>query len=81
MDAEDLDWHDWPIFGSRDVGNTETWPADNVGIANVLVPIDPFLETKVLPTHVLVDVDIGREDLLFIVWRDKHLRYQRLVRG
>lgn len=81
MYAEDLNGHYWPIFGSRDVGNTEAWPADNVGIANVLVPIDPFLETKVLSTHVLVDVDIGRKDLLLIVWRDKHLAYQRFVRG
>jgi len=81
MYAEDLDGHDWPIFGSGYVGNTETWPADNVCITNVLIPVDPFLKTEVLSSDVLIDVDIGGEYFCLIIWSHEHLADQRPVRG
>ena len=80
MYAEDLNGHYWPIFGSRDVGNTEAWPADNVGIANVLVSVDPLLQTKVFTSDVLVDMDVGWEQLFLLVWRNKHLVIRSVMR-
>lgn len=53
--------------------DAEAWPADNVGIANVLVSVDPLLQTKVFTSNVLVDMDVGWEQLFLLVWRNKHL--------
>jgi hypothetical protein len=63
------------------VGHTETWPADDVGITNVLVSVHPFLQTKVFSTDILVDVDIGWEDLCLVIWRDKHLSISQVFFG
>jgi hypothetical protein len=71
--AKDLDWHDWPIFRSRDMGDAETRPTDDVGIADVLVAVDPFLKTEILSTWILVDMNIRGKELLLIVRSDKHL--------
>ena len=54
--------------------NTETWPTNDISITNVLVPVDPFLETEIFATWILVDVDVGWEDFGLVVWRDKHLQ-------
>jgi hypothetical protein len=79
--AKDLDRHDWPIFRSGYVSYTETWPTDDIGITNILVPVDPFLKTKVLSAYVLVDMYIGGEYLFLVVWRYKHLAYQQFLRA
>jgi hypothetical protein len=71
--AKDLDWHDWPIFRPRNMGDTETRPTDDVGIADILVAVDPFLKTEILSTWILVDMNIRGEELLLVVWSDKHL--------
>lgn len=73
MYTKDLDRHDWPVFRSGDMSYSKTWPANDIGVANVLVPVDPLLKTKVLPSKILIDVDVGWEDLVLIVWGDKHL--------
>jgi len=78
--TKNLDRHYWPIFRSGYVRDAEAWPADNVGIANVLVSVDPLLQTKVFTSDVLVDMDVGWEQLFLLVWRNKHLVIRSVMR-
>ena len=78
--TKNLDRHYWPIFRSGYVRDAEAWPADNVGIANVLVSVDPLLQTKVFTSDVLVDMDVGWEQLFLLVCRNKHLVIRSVMR-
>lgn len=61
--------------------HAETRPEDNVLIFNVSIAIDPLLKTEVASTGVLVDMDIGRVELLFTIRCDDHLQGRRGEQG
>lgn len=73
MDAEDLDGHNGPVFRSGNVGDSETWPTDDIGVPDVFVSVDPFLQAEIFASRVLVDVDVGGEKLVLVVRRHEHL--------
>ena len=73
MHAKDLNWHDGPVLWSRDMGDTEASPADDVGVDNVLIAVDPGLKTEGILSWILVDVKLRWVNLLLGVRCDKHL--------